>query len=216
MGLNTIALIIWLYLYNKKEVRYFDKSGIASNPPTFLETWENKTINFNFKGKIIRIGHLPFKETYNHISKISDLFKVLMAKHDGSMEDYFKDKRLSDMEITSVVDTIADTLYELSKPYLSFYERLGRRKWMIKKCRNDVDFVIGLSGEIFDYWLNLGNALALLMRGATVKMMYGQDASLNTTKRDSVGARLIEPRQELSIYTSIMNQKLLKDSPSNN
>lgn len=205
-AVNVIALIIWLYLYSQKEVRYVDRSGIASNPPTFIETWENKTINFNYDGKQIKICHMPLPETLKYINKIARIYQTLYLYFEQIKEDAYGGQKLSSKQIIELVDEIAITIYHLSKPHLRIWERIGRKKWIIKKARGDIDFVLGICGETFDYMQYLGNALRSLSQGATSRMMYGKKSSWNTIKRDIHGKRLLEPMHDLSAFIQTTSQ----------
>ncbi len=206
LAVNFVGLVIWIHLYSKKEIRYIDKSGVLNNPPTFIETLENKTLNFDYNGIIIYIGHLNLVDTFKYVAKISGLFQTLQINHANATNKAFEKINLKEEDILTIVDSISVTLYQLSKPYLSFWQRIGRKKWMIAKARNDVDFIIGLSGEIFDYWQNLGNAYALMMKGATKKMMYGVKSSTTIIDKDILGNRLIKPRHDSFSYISMMNR----------
>lgn len=205
--INFTGLIIWIYLNSKKTIRYVDRSGIVKNPPTFIETLENKTLNFNYNGIIIRIAHLPFVEQMKWVSKISGLFNILQLKNDDATAKAFEKYNIKSVDIITIVDSIAVALYQLSKSQLSFWERIGRKKWMKKKARENASFIVGLSGEIFDYWQYLGNEFALRARGATLRMIHGPEASANTIKKDIHGNRLITPRHDSSSYISKTNLK---------
>lgn len=194
LAINFAGLVIWIHLNSKKTIRYVDRSGIVKNPPTFIETLENKTLNFDYNGKIIRICHLPFVEQMKWVNKISGLFNILQLKNDETTAKAFEKHNIKGADIITIIDSIAVALYQLSKPQLSFRERIGRKKWMMKKAREDVNFLVGLSGEIFDYWQFMGKQFALLARGATMRMMYGPEASFNTISTDIHGNRLITPR----------------------
>ena len=193
-GALLISIIINLVLYFREAgevVRYIDRSGILKNPPTFLETWQNKTINFKYDGVEIKIGHLPIKENLEYITKISGHFSVLKQSAETFYNRPFTKEEGSAVYIASY-KAIVDLLFTLSKPHIK--KSLFYKKRFYAKANQDADFVFGICQEIFDYWQNMGKLRGAMERGLSPRLMYGERLFSDRLKWDKDGERLIVPR----------------------
>ena len=112
VGLIVLYLAVKASKKAYKETVYVDTSGIESNPPNFLETLENKTLNIKVDEKNhISINHFNVATGLTRVKLISGLLKslqILMDKSTGTLKDkatlYFVNGKL----ITE--------LYKLIKP----------------------------------------------------------------------------------------------------
>ena len=81
IGLVFLYLIFKLFEYkgkmSKPEVVHVDTSGIAINPPSYIEVVKNKTINFKLGKWDVKICHLSLTKGMSMIQKICILFDHL-------------------------------------------------------------------------------------------------------------------------------------------
>lgn len=188
---------------NRAEVRYIDRSGISQNPPTFLETWQNKTINLKYGGLKIIIPHLPIRENLTVISQIAGNFQI----YEQGAKAFFKlplgDKQRSDIYEAAYSRNIK-LLYKLAKPHSKglFFKRRFHNL-----AAQDSEFIFRLSEAVFDYWQYMGKLSGALAKGQTPRLMYGADLFSDSLKWDSHGNRSITPRFE-DTFQSLSKKQL--------
>jgi len=179
VGLIVLYLAVKASKKAYKETVYVDTSGIESNPPNFLETLENKTLNIKVdENNHISINHFNVATGLTRVKLISGLLKslqILMDKSTGTLKDkatlYFVNGKL----ITE--------LYKLIKPHATW----RAKRAFIKRAYKDSFWTFKIVEEIYNYWMCVGKLLALLMEGQTLRMTTGGSAMLNSTRMDSDG-----------------------------
>lgn len=199
-GLSAACLILFLLYIDarvsarkkhiKEVVRYVDTSGVLNNPPTFQETWHNKTINFKVSRYAIKISHLPIKENLEYIARIAGHFAVLKNGIDSAYNAPFSEKERASLYVAHHTK-IVEIIYKLSKPFAKGW---GYKKAFFAKGNSDAQFIWGIAEQIFDYWQNMGKLLGVLSKGLTPRLVYGEILGSDRLKWDAQGKRLITPR----------------------
>lgn len=203
----VLSVIINLILFTRKgpeSVRYVNQTGILKNPPSFVETWENKTINFNYDGLVIKFCHLPVRENLQVIAQIAGAFSIMQKGAEAFYKTPFtKDQAFAVYQ--NAFKTIIDLLYKLSKPHVKQFR--FKKKFYSWAIDNSEEVFIVCS-ELFDYWQNMGKLMGAMGQGLSPRLKYGEDLFSDSLKWDSNGERLIKPRYG-SIFQS-SNKKPLK------
>ncbi len=209
--LSLVANIVLFLKPKSDNLVYVDRGGISSNPPTFLDTWQNKTINFSYKGLEIKISHLPIRENLEVISRLAGLFAIL---RDGASA-HFKvpfTKDLAKSTYQQAYIEIVNILFTLSKPHIK--KTFRYKKKFFNHFIEDSEAVFQISSQIFDYWQYMGKLLAVLAQGLTPRLVYGADLTSGSLKWDTQGNRLIEPRYEHLYQFSKSGQPIAKKKES--
>ncbi len=186
VGAIVIYLLVKANSKKQKDIVYVDTSGIHSNPPNYLETLNNKTINIKLDKKHnVSVCHFSVHDGLMKIRFISSLFKtldILMNKGDESL------KNKATMML--VHNRIIKEIYKLSSPFAKF----GYKRAFYKKAMNDILWTLQIAEQIYDYWCYLGKSLALLAEGQTQRQTIGGVDLLNASSWDRDGKILIKPR----------------------
>jgi hypothetical protein len=165
---------------------YVDTSGIKSNPPNFIETANNKTINIKVNDKHnLSICHFSINNAFTKLRIISGLFKALDILMNKS-EDNLKNKAT----MLLVHNRIVTEIYRMARPFA----KLGFRKAFYQKAMNDILWTLKIAEDIYDYWCLLGKLLALLSQGTTIKQTTGGQDIMSSCEWDRDGNPLIKPR----------------------
>lgn len=206
----SVACLFLLILYlnarskiGKLEIRYVDTSGIVKNPPSFIETWRNKTINFKFGKETISIPHLPIIENVQVISKLAGSFKVLSDGMSNEAIENVGETRKNTYYVVHYFN-IVDMIYRISKPFAKGWFFKYR---FYKKALEDSNFIFGIAEQVFDYWQNMGKLLEVLSKGATPRMIYGESLSSPHLSWGKDGKRLIKPRFDFIPKSNMVNRK---------
>lgn len=199
-GLIFLYLLFKIFEYKSKiakpETVYVDTSGIAVNPPSFIETIKNKTINFKVNDIDIKICHLSVVDGLNKIERIASLFlrlNKLFEIETKNKVDKIKTNLLKDATFKQIVYQI----YLLSKPFIKKKRLL--KKELLKLAKNNVEQVLLISEQVFDYWRYIKKLMALLAQGVTLKQTVGERYTWSSYETDWTGRLIIKPRCELSM-----------------
>ena len=213
-SLLAVSVIINIILFIRKrgneiEIRYIDKSGIASNPPSFLETKAGKTLNIDFDGTKIIINHFPIWENLEIISKIAGIFQSLKV---GA--DLFYNKPLTEIESVAyyqiAYEKLINLLIKILRPHLS---RKELKKFKIF-ARENSNGVFEICAEIFDFWQYMGKLTAGMGQGLSPRLQYGERLTSDSLKWDDQGERLIQPRY-VSTFQSLKKKQSKMKSEEN-
>ena len=188
--LLVVAISLYISLNRREVVRYIDTGGINKNPPAFIETWANKTINFKLGKHVVSINHLPIIENLEYIGKIGESYKVIKHGLDEVANNPLGNLDKKTLYLAHYM-SIVDIIYKLSKP---FTKKWGYKKAFYKKANTDSNWIFGLSEQILDYWLYMGKMLGALAKTKTPRMIYGEFLTSDNLKWDSRNRRLITPR----------------------
>jgi hypothetical protein len=198
-GLVFLYLIFKIFEYKSKiakpETVYVDTSGIAINPPSFIDTIKNKTINFKVDDIEIKICHLSVVNGLNKIERIASLFmrlNQLFEIESNNKLDEMKSNLLKD----AIFKQIVHQLYLLSKPFCKKKRKLKKR--LLKLAKNDVEQVLLITEQVFDFWRYVKKLIALLARGSTLNQMVGERYTWSSYETDLTGKLIIKPRCDLS------------------
>jgi hypothetical protein len=202
-GLCILYLIFKVFEYKNKmskpEVVHVDTSGVAVNPPTYIEVIKNKTINFRLDKWDVKICHLSLTKGMGTIQKICSLFdslNTLMKQEYKSKLEEFQCNLLK----TAAYKNIIHQVYLLSKPFVKSKRRF--HKALYKKALKDYEWFLLVVEEIYNYWVYMGKLQALLSRGKTLRMIHGDIFNWNSYEMDSDGRHIIKP-----LFASSMNSQ---------
>lgn len=197
--------ILWMDARSKASrinYRYVDTSGIMENPPRFIDTWKNKTINFDLGKHSLKINHLPILENIDVISRIAGHFAVIKHGVESAYNAPFSKTDKIRVYQTHYMRLIA-LLYKLGKPH----SKRGFKNAFYKRAKNDFNFILGVSEQIFDYWQNMGKLLGVLSQGLTPLLVYGETLGSGRLKWDDQGKRLITPRYDFIPKSKLREMK---------
>jgi len=199
-GVILLWLIFKLFEYKSKLVKpeqvYVDSSGIASNPPKFIDVLQNKTINFVVNGEKIVISQLSIGKGLTTVNKIAMLFDRLgkeVVKIPKSKVDQFNLNMLK----TGIYKQIVYEIYILSKPFVKSRRRF--KKALVKMSNENHEKVLLIVEQIFDYWMYIKKLIALLAKGGSLRQTIGEGCTWNSYAMDTDGNRIIKPRYDLSM-----------------
>jgi len=198
-GVILLYLIFKLFEYKgklaKPEQVFIDSSGIASNPPKFIDVLQNKTINFKVGKEAIIINQITIGTGLSTVNKIATLFNKLAEEFDKlprSKVEEFKINLLKD----SIYKQIVKQIYKLSKPFAK--NKYKYKKELFKESKANHEKILLIVEQIFDYWMYIKKLLALLAKGGSQRMIIGEGATWNSYETDTTGQRIIKPRFGLS------------------
>ena len=184
-----------LKIYKNEFEVYVDTSGIAQNPPKFIDLVNGKTINFKLGKDDICISQLSITKGLKNINSIVALFNMLRQTMEVEL-DKKSDKLKQDILKMNIYKKIVHQIYDLSKPFVSNKRRF--KKELFNKAKDDFAFILRICEEVIDYWGYVGKLLGLLSQGATLRQMFGEKASWKSVSWDLDGEIEIKPRYGLS------------------
>jgi hypothetical protein len=200
IGLSLIYLIkrifiLWDRVKKSEYEVYVDTSGVASNPPSFIELANNKTINIKFDDQSIVINQISFNKGLNVINKISLYFTALNEAIKHEPKDEKEEIQFNGYKV-QIYNSIVNQIYELSKHFVK--NKRNYKKKLLKKAKDDTAFILNVCAEIIDYWGCVGKLVTLLSKGQTLRQTVGGGASWNSLNMDLTGKTEIKPRYALS------------------
>ncbi|MBU1235026.1 MAG: hypothetical protein KKC77_19235, partial [Proteobacteria bacterium] len=174
---------------------YIDTSGIAINPPKFIDVLQNKTINFNIGKYAIKIGHISIGSGLTTVNKIAMLYNGL-----DKLTDQIPKNRMDEISINfrkvSIYKLIVHQIYLLSKHFVD--NKRKYKKELFKFSNENQEKIMLITEQIFDYWKYIKKLLALLGRGGTLRQTIGERYTWNSYETDTNGKVIIKPRFGLS------------------
>jgi len=202
--LASILFIIAGYVLGSSRVRplaisettYVDTSGVANNPPQFIEVLKNKTINFKLDKWTIRIAHLSVLNGVDKIKRIATLFKHIQELHAQEPVNRMHELKSKALRYAAYNVTVKE-MYNLAKPFAP-----GRRfkQAFYRKAQADIEWFLLIVEQVFDYWVYVGKLLSLLGQGGTLRQTIGGSCTWNSSSWDMEGRVIIKPR-----FVSCMN-----------
>lgn len=198
-GVIILWLVFKVFEYRSKVAKpervYVDTSGITTNPPKFIETLQNKTINFSIGSHKVSVSQLSIGDGLTTVNKIAALFKTLAKQVERTPKS-----RLDQMNInvlkTTTYKQIVYHIYLLSKPFVT--SRRKFKKELFREAEKNHEKVLLIVEQIFDYWMYIKELLSLLARGGTLRMTTGDNFTWNSRETDINGNHIIKPRFALS------------------
>jgi len=197
-----IALIVLCFIslvmgYKKtgkpQEPVYVDRSGIVANPPTYIEVWKNKTINFKLGKESISINQIPILDCLRYVDGIAGLYAQLVGEI-NTVPTNDAEKMLHQYRYISTYNQIVKMIFKLSRPHAKNKRRFKRE--LFKRANTDMQFFLSICEEVSDYWRFMGKQIALLSQGKTIKMTHGARSTWNNSNVDDQGKISIKPRSE--------------------
>jgi hypothetical protein len=179
----------------KPETIYVDTSGIADNPPKFIDVLQNKTINFVIDGHKVVIHQVGIGEGMTIVTKIASLYKTLSELTDKVPANRIEQVKLN-IAKASTYKQIVLQIYKLSKSFVS--NKRKYKKALLTEAMNNHEKVLLITEQIFDYWMYIKKLLALLGRGGSIRMTTGEGFTWNSYETDTDGTPIIKPRFGLS------------------
>lgn len=178
----------------KPETVYIDTSGIDSNPPKMLETWQNKTINIKVTDKVcVSIPHFKALDCIRYIKEIADYYKILLEKLEIEHKNKSQ-KLIGDLQYMVAYRQLCAWIYKLSKQF-------SNNKWKFKRAffkrvKADFNFILNVSEEVLDYWSFVKKKLIFLASETTdrQKQMDGKASILSYSIKDGRLMSSIKPR----------------------
>jgi hypothetical protein len=198
-----VVIILYLLYKNreykskiaKPEVHNIDTSGIASNPPEFIDILQNKTINFLIGKEKIVISQISIGEGFSKINLISSLYTNLYNLNEQIPKNEVEKFKLN-MQKTRAYNLIVKYVYNLSKPFAK-KKRVFKKEFFNLSKNPEKMFLI--CEQIIDYWIYIKKLQALLAKGRTGKMINGEWFTWNSCEMDIDGKRIFKPRYGLSM-----------------
>jgi hypothetical protein len=194
-GVVLLYLLFKLFECKSKMVKpeqvFIDSSGIAKNPPQFIEVLQHKTINFVVNGEKIVISQLSIGRGLGIVRKISLLYEKLVREFDKIPKNKIEEVR-DNLIRGAVFNQIVVQIYLLSKPFAKSKRKL--RKALYKLGKTNQEKVLLITEQIFDYWMYIKKLLALLSRGGTQRMIIGAESTWSSYETDMTGNHIIKPR----------------------
>jgi hypothetical protein len=172
-----------------------DTSGIASNPPQFIEVLQNKTINFLIGNEKIVISQLTVGDGLTNVNIISTLYAKLQE-----VNEIMPNNRVDEVKINlrkvAILKLITKHLYKLSKSFAT--HKRSYKKELYKTSKENCEKIFLICEQIFDYWMYIKKLNALLAQGGSMRMTIGEGSTWNYYETDTTGKRIIKPRYGLS------------------
>lgn len=175
----------------KPERIYIDSSGVAANPPQFIEVLQNKTINFLIGKEKIVISQITIGDGLTSINIIANLYAKLDEINDIVPGNKLDEVRLNVRKI-SILNLITKYLYKLSKPFAK--NKRSYKKELFKTANNNCEKIFLICEQIFNYWIYIKKLKGLLSKGATLQMINGEGFTWNSYEMDLTGKTIITPR----------------------
>jgi hypothetical protein len=198
-GLVIVWLIFKLFEYKSKIAKpervYVDSSGVAVNPPKFIDVLQNKTINFDIGKFAIKVNQITIGNGLTIVRKIAKLYEALHIAMENIPDGKIAEMKNNLFKINAY-NQIVYQIYLLSKPFVK--SRRKYKKELFKMAKLDHQKVMLITEQIFDYWMYVGKLAALLARGATLRLTTGEKFTWNSYETDIAGNTIIKPRFALS------------------
>jgi hypothetical protein len=199
-GVILLWLVFKLFEYKSKiakpEQVYVDTSGISENPPKFIEVLQNKTINFLIGDHKIAITQLSIGSGLTIVGKIAYLYQQLIQAIEIIPESRVQEVK-NNIYKDALFKQIVKEIYRLSKPFAKSKRKY--KKALFAESKKNLEKVLLITEQIFDYWMYIKKLLALLSRGGTMRMTIGEECTWNSFETDTNGNRIIKPRFVLSM-----------------
>lgn len=175
--------------------QYIDTSGIGTNPPLFIDTWQGKTINFRVDDKhIIHIPHMRPQQCFGHLKAIAAYYKILTAQAEKVAANK-KEERQDKIINAYAYYRIIVLIYNLSKDFVKNKRRYF--KALHARGKNDVAFILDVTEQVIDYWTYIKKKLSLLATASSLRISTnGGRSSWDSVKLASDGKISIRPRYE--------------------
>lgn len=169
-----------------------DLSGITKNPPSFIETWQGKSINFKLDKYIVSITQLSITDCIFYIENIAKSFALMKEILTVEKTDKKTDLMMN-VTFLTLYKNLINIVYKLSKPYC---KKWRYEKALYKKAMKDIIWFVDIVEQILDYWMYIKKKIFLLAKGQTLRQTVGESYSWNSLKLDGNGKILIRPRFE--------------------
>ena len=200
VGLVFLYLMFKLSEYKRRmvapEVVHVDTSGVATNPPKFIDVLVNKTINFEVGKYSIKIEQLGIGKCMTTVNKIASLFEMLTVEIDRvptGKVDEMKHNLMKD----SIYKQIVMHIYLLSAPFVD--NKRKYRKELINYSKDNHIKIFHIVEQVIDYWTYIKKLVALLSKGGSLKKTIGEWCTWNSLSMDSAGNHSIKPRFDWSM-----------------
>lgn len=174
---------------------YIDTSGIAENPPKFVELMEGKTINIRLETEYLCINQVSFNKGLGVIDKIVYLFNILVKQMSKQSETRTEELKGSVLKMQTY-NAIVNQIYLLGKPFAKNKRRF--KKELFKKSKDDFQFLLTICQEVIDFWSHVGKQAALLSKGKTLRETYGENVTASLLSTGLDGKIEIKPRYAYS------------------
>jgi hypothetical protein len=199
-GVILLYLLFKLFEYKsrmaKPEYIYVDTSGIAHNPPQFIEVTKNKTINFKIGSHHIIVSQITVNEGMVKINTIASIFKSLVEALESKPKNKLDQVRLNVVRAGLYKQAVAN-VFKFSVIFAK--NKKAYKKAIFKYAKEDYEGMLLIIEQIFDYWIYLKKLKALLAQGGSHRMIIGEGSTWNSYETDMTGKRIIKPRYALSM-----------------
>lgn len=175
-------------------VQYVDTSGIAQNPPSYIDVWEGKTINFKLDKWDIKIPQMKPDWCFKYLRRFAINYKLLLEQAEKETTS-----RLDQLIYAGAYANVVRCIYGLSKHFISNKRKF--RKALSARSRNDIMFILDISEQIYDYWIYVKKKIALLSNQTTLRKMAGASFADGSCKLDTDGKIYAIPRFESGLNT---------------
>jgi hypothetical protein len=202
-----LAVTIFLIAYIKR-LKYklnmtgYDLSGIEYNPPKFVDLIKNKTINFVCGKEKIVISQINITQGLSIIELIARMFRGLQEQMNLNYDNKVQEVQHNILK-WKYYKQICNLVFKLSKPFAKNKRRF--KKEFFKKANYDMEWMLLIVEQILDYWGYLGEFVALLARGATIKQIHGEAVGWSSFNGASGGTFEIKPR--LGLHLSSLQKR---------
>ncbi len=198
-GVILLYLLFKVFEYKSKiampEQVFVDTSGVATNPPNFIDVLQNKTINFIIGSEKIVIRQLSIGSGLTTVNKISMLFERLALEIEKIPKNKLDQFNINILR-TGIYKQMVFQIYLLSKPFVKSKRKF--RKQLFKESSENHEKFLLIVEQVFDYWMYIKKLLALLSKGGSHRMTIGEGSTWNSLEMDIGGNRIIRPRFGLS------------------
>ena len=204
-----LSLLFELIKKNKlikdgKIIQYIDTSGIKSNPPSYIETWQNKTLNIKLSKRYdIKVTHLPALWCLKYLEDFQNTYLYIQQLSQTTSKNRLEESKRQSILI-GCYKRLIKYIYNLSK--YSVKNRRRYRKELFKRGLMDIVFITDITEQIIDFWKTLKKKLQLQASGETLKSMHGDTCTWSYTSWDGDLRKSVKPRYE-DYWKLQMNKK---------
>lgn len=204
LGVLLLANLVFLVILvacgsaKKNDSVFEDISGIAVNPPNFIDVVRRKTLNIKLDEFTISIPQIGFLEGILRMREIQTAY-LLLKKSANSDTDLIKVNETNLNEFVTFTAMIHNFLFNVSKKYVKRKELKKYNAKLKEKCLNDIEWVCEVTEQIFDFWTYVKKKVEFLASGMTIRQMYGEECTWESLSLDLQGNTYLLPRYGKSL-----------------